>query len=78
MWFQISTCNACQRASRKLTTNTPDLHPIPVESPWFHVAIDFIEPIILAYGNMYILTLSDYFTKFVEAVPLPEKSAHGN
>ena len=28
-------------------------------------------------GNRYILTLSDYFTKFVEAVPLPDKSAPG-
>ena len=28
-------------------------------------------------GNSYILTLSDYFTKWVEAVPLPTKEAHG-
>lgn len=28
-------------------------------------------------GNRYILTLSDYFTKWVEAIPLPTKEAHG-
>jgi hypothetical protein len=28
-------------------------------------------------GNSYILTITDYFTKFVEAVSLPDKSAHG-
>ena len=28
-------------------------------------------------GSRYILTLSDYFTKWVEAVPTPDKSANG-
>ena len=28
-------------------------------------------------GNQYILTLSDYFSKFVEAVPVPSKNADG-
>ena len=30
-----------------------------------------------ASGNRYVLTLSDYFTKWVEAIPLPTKEAHG-
>ncbi len=57
----------------------PELHPVPVHSPWFHVAIDFIGPIspTSALGNRYILTLSDYYTKWVEAVPLPTKEAPG-
>ena len=28
-------------------------------------------------GNHYILTLSDYFAKFIKAIPLPDKSAIG-
>ena len=28
-------------------------------------------------GNLYILTVSDYFSKWVEAVPLPSKHAVG-
>ena len=28
-------------------------------------------------GNRFVLTLSDYFTKWVEAVALPTKEAHG-
>lgn len=32
---------------------------------------------VSSQGNRYILTLSDYFTKFVEAIPLPDKSAIG-
>ncbi len=69
----------CQKVNPKLTSKTPELHPIPVKAPWFHVGIDFIGPIKpkSVQGNSYILTLSDYFSKFVEAVPLPDKSALG-
>ena len=28
-------------------------------------------------GNQFILTVMDYFTKYVHAVPLPDKSAIG-
>lgn len=65
--------------NRKMSKKTPELHPIPVKAPWHHVGIDFIGPLqpTTSRGNKYILTLSDYFTKFVEAVPLPNKTAFG-
>jgi hypothetical protein len=55
------------------------LHPVPVHSPWYHVGIDFVGPIhpTSAKGNRFILTLSDYFTKWVEAIPLPTKGSLG-
>lgn len=64
---------------RKLDKEKPELHPVPVRAPWFHLGIDFIGPIkpTTAQGNNYILTVTDYFTKFVEAVALPDKSACG-
>lgn len=50
---------------------------MPVVSPWFHVGIDLIGPITprSQQGNRYILTISDYFTKFVDAIALPDKEA---
>ena len=54
-----------------MTAATPELHPIPVKSPWFHTGIDFIGPIIPILGQLLI---SDYFTN---AVALPDKSAPG-
>ena len=79
MLLQVSSCDVCQKVNCKLTTTTPELHPIPVKSPWFHVAIDFISPItpISSKGNRYILTISDYFSKFINAIPLPDKSSAG-
>ncbi|KAL5518000.1 hypothetical protein EMCRGX_G003661 [Ephydatia muelleri] len=46
---------------------------------WYHVGIDFIGPITPASssGNRFILTLSVYYTKWVDAVPLPNKHATG-
>ena len=55
----------------------PELHPVPVVSPWYHIGIDLIGPISpeSQQGNRYILTISDYFTKFVDAITLPDKEA---
>ena len=65
--------------NRKLTTGVPELHPIAVKSPWHQLGIDFVGPLTPTTedGSRYILTLSDYFTKWVEAIPTPDKSANG-
>ena len=56
----------------------PELHPIPVKAPWHHLGfVDFVGPICPAShsGKRYILTISDYFTKWVEAIATSDKSA---
>ena len=62
-----------------MTTGVPELHPIAVKSPWHQLGIDFVGPLTppAEDGSRYILTLSDYFTKWVEAVPTPDKPANG-
>ena len=42
------------------------------------MVIDFVGPIspTCRNGNCFILTVSDYFTKWVEAIPLPSKCVH--
>ena len=48
-------------------------------SSWYHIGIDFVGPISLpsSSGSRYILTISDYFTKFVEAFAMESKHAEG-
>ena len=55
------------------------LHLVPIHSPWHHIGIDFIGAIhpISTNGNTFVLTISDYFTTWVEAIPLPTKCALG-
>ena len=50
--------------------------PCACEDPCYQISIDYIGPIpTSANGNWYILTISDYFTKWVEGVPLPTEHA---
>ncbi|KAL5517510.1 hypothetical protein EMCRGX_G003065 [Ephydatia muelleri] len=67
----------CQRMNRKLTTGVPQLYPISVYAPWYMIGIDFIGPVSpeAEDGSKYILTVSDYFTKWVEAIPTIDNKA---
>ena len=75
--FQIAACDVCQRMNRKLTTGVPALNPVPVRAPWYMIGIDFVGPLSPEAddGNSYILTISDNFTKWVEALPTSNKCA---
>ena len=57
----------------KLALVRPALHPVPVKAHWHHLGIDFIGPIspMASSANCYILTISDYCTKWVEANKSP-------
>ena len=63
--------------NKKINIVKPQLYPVPVKSPWYHVGVDFVGPISppSSSGNRYILTVSDYFTKFGWARALPTKEA---
>lgn len=75
--LQLSTCDVCQHMNRKMTTGTPQLNPIPVKAPWYMLGIDYVGPIspTAADGSRFILTITDYFTKWAEAIPTKDKSA---
>ena len=62
-----------------MTSVTSELHPIPVNSPWYHISIDFVGPVTTSTrNNCFILSLSNYFTKCGEATALLFKCASGN
>uniref|UniRef100_A0A1X7T8J4 Integrase catalytic domain-containing protein n=1 Tax=Amphimedon queenslandica TaxID=400682 RepID=A0A1X7T8J4_AMPQE len=75
----VSSCDECQHVKAPIVTVKPRLDPVPVHSPWHHIGIDFIGPIspTSKSGNRYILTISDYFTKWASASQLPTKEACG-
>ena len=75
--FQLTTCDVRQRMNQKLTSGIPEMHPIAIKAPWYMVGIDFIGPLSPASedGSKYILTISDYFTKWVEVIPSKNKKA---
>ena len=54
---------------------TPMRH-VPTGLPMERVAVDVLGPLPLTKdGNLYILVLVEYFTKWAEAYPLPDQKA---
>ena len=74
----IHSCVTCQRVNKRNEKPSNLLHCIEVTSPWHRIGVDLISPLPrTASGNSYIVTCCDYFTKWPEAMALPDKSAAG-
>ena len=69
-------CEICQRFNNKKTRKEP-LCPLPViDTPWSRIAIDIVGKFERTKkGNAYILTIMDFATRYMEAIPLPRIDA---
>ena len=50
----------------------------PIGNPWKRVAVGVIEVPMSSEGNQYILVIQDYFSKWMEAFPLPDQQTKTN
>jgi transposase InsO family protein len=66
----------CQRFSRKQQLKSMPLKPVVVSGPFQQWGIDFIGEIHLASSGQHrwILTATDFFTKWIEAIPAKSAS----
>jgi hypothetical protein len=73
----IRRCLSCQQFSGKMKKVVMPLQPIVVEQPFSQWGLDVVGPINpkSSKGHMYILTATDYFTKWPEAVALKKVDA---
>ena len=70
----VRSCPKCQTMG-PFKKSEEELHPIPIVRPWHHLDIDLFKMPQSNQGNNYILTVVDYFAKWLEATTLPDKSA---
>ncbi|XP_078410685.1 gypsy retrotransposon integrase-like protein 1 isoform X2 [Cetorhinus maximus] len=71
----IKMCDTCQHAEhyKNMSRKYP---PLKVTRPWEILGFDLIGPFPeTTCGNTYVLTVTDYFTKWVEAIPIMKKDA---
>ena len=67
-------CIRCQQVKPSAPTRAP-LTNMPIGKPWQMVAVDVLEVPMSPNGNRYLLVIQDYFTKWAEAIPMPDQKA---
>ncbi|KAL7858904.1 hypothetical protein SRHO_G00140510 [Serrasalmus rhombeus] len=70
---RVLECDQCQRTGKPLTAAQP-LECIKVSAVWELIGIDLTGPLPKTVdGFQYILTATDYFSKWVEAFPTKDQ-----
>jgi transposase InsO family protein len=73
----IKSCKACLSFNVSRQKKVGQLHPVPPpDGPFQIIGIDFCGPLkTTPRGNKYVLVITDYFTRYITAVPLPTCTA---
>ncbi|CAB3992292.1 Transposon Ty3-G Gag-Pol poly [Paramuricea clavata] len=72
----IAECEKCNRRKTPVPSQKAPMQSIEIGQPMELWAMDVLGPLpMTARGNQYILVMSDHFTKWVEAVPMPNQRA---
>jgi hypothetical protein len=72
----IGDCSTCNRRKPWTEEPKPPLRSNLATGPWECCAMDIVGPLPLTrHGNRFILTMCDTFTKWPEAVALPDQRA---
>ena len=67
-------CDKCN-ASKPPAPQRAPMASVPIGKLWQMVAADVLEVPVFSNNNRYLLIVQDYFTKWVEVVPMPDQTA---
>ena len=69
-------CIVCHERKGPNRRNRGPLKPINIGVPFEKVGMDILGPFpVTARGNKFVLVIMDYFTKWPEAIPIPDMTA---
>ena len=70
------SCNVCASRKMPIKTHWAALQKYIVGGPMERIAVDMLGPLPESdSGNTVVMVVADYFTKWVEALPLPDQRA---
>ena len=68
----VRRCDICQRNKKTGKSTTLSGGNLQVGRPWQQVGIDLVGPMpVTSRGNKWILVLTDHFTRWQDALPIP-------
>ena len=67
-------CLRCQQSKLPLPKRAP-LKSTPIGKPWQMIGVDILSVPMSFSGNKCLLVIQDYFTKWANAIPLPNQKA---
>ena len=71
----VQTCDICQKCKRLPGAKKAPLQLFPSFKPFASVALDLVGPLNTIRGKTYILTIIDFATRWIEAIPLSNAKA---
>jgi len=74
--LRVRKCEVCQASKHGRSTETAGRRRLHAGRPWQVVAVDLVGPIpTTVRGNNWILVLTDHFTRWADALAIPDTSA---
>ena len=72
----LRQCTGCAKRKSPPKRRRAPLRQYRVGGPLERVALDILGPLpVTESGNKYVLVIGDYFTKWMEAIPIPDQTA---
>jgi len=73
--LQVQQCEICQASKQGRSTETTGRRRLYAGRPWQTVAVDLVGPMPMStHGNSCILVLTDHFTRWADALAIPDAS----
>jgi hypothetical protein len=74
--FEVRACAACDRVKASFEVRDTVLKPLPIMGLPYRWGVDLCKmPHTSEDGNKYVVVMIEHFSKWVELVPIPEKSS---